>query len=109
LVVELSVHVRAGTGGAVVIAARGDVDHATAALLRGAVTEALRSSPVQICLDLGGVAFMDSSGIGALVAARRAAEQAGARLTVENPSAFVHRLLAMVHIAEYFGLGGASS
>jgi anti-sigma B factor antagonist len=46
-----------------------------------------------VVLDLSGLTFMDSSGIGAIHAARRLTIKNGGTLVVSRPSAQVHRVL----------------
>jgi anti-sigma B factor antagonist len=76
-----ALHVTSGRiEGAVEVVATGELDLATAADFVGAVREQLRLGAVVI--DLCGVTFMDSSGVRALEALLRAADEAGAPLAV---------------------------
>jgi anti-sigma B factor antagonist len=59
--------------GVPVVAVTGEVDIGTAPLLRAELTAQLAQSPVVLVVDLREVTFFDSSGIGALLAARRRA------------------------------------
>lgn len=49
----------------------------------------------RVVLDLGGVEFMDSAGLGALLSTRERAEMLGIELSVANPSEAVQRVLEM--------------
>lgn len=61
-----------------VVVAVGEVDVATAPLLRQVLTEAQYSGATHVAVDLDGVEFLDSFGIGVLVGAvRRAAAHDG--------------------------------
>ena len=63
----------------------GEVDIATASRLREEVVEAGASKPPHVTLDAGGLSFIDSSGLSALVEARDAlAPATGLRLTGVN-------------------------
>jgi stage II sporulation protein AA (anti-sigma F factor antagonist) len=51
-------------------------------------------------LDLDGLSFTDSSGLGAMVGAWRRCQREGGSLTVTNPSASVRRLMDMTGISK---------
>ena len=73
-----------------VIALSGELDACTC---RG-LTESLIGPPGSlIVIDLGELTFMDSSGIGAIQAARRRAIEDGGNLVVCRPSPMVYRVL----------------
>jgi anti-anti-sigma factor len=55
-------------------------------------------------VDLTYVTFMDSMGVGALVAGHNAARETGTVFRLRNPSEFVHRQLRVTGLAELFGL-----
>jgi anti-anti-sigma factor len=61
-------------GRSAVVSASGDVDLATAGVFRDIALVALRTDPAILAIDLGGVTFMDSAGLGALVHLRREAQ-----------------------------------
>ena len=78
--------------GLTTVVACGEVALATAPLLRDELL--LRLEPgAQIRLHLGGVSFMDSSGVHVLLASRRRADLLGADFGVVEPSPQVRRLL----------------
>ena len=63
------------SGGLITVAPVGDIDVSTAPLLEAAIAEALDANPgAEVCVDLSGVTFLDSSGIAALLRGRRAAD-----------------------------------
>jgi anti-anti-sigma factor len=86
--------------GGVTLALRGDLDLATADDLRSAVTPADRSRSVR--LDLGGVEFLDSSGIGALIGIKRELQEAGGVLVVTRVSDRVRRALELIRMDSFF-------
>lgn len=69
----------------------GDVDLATAPELRSVLLT--RVGPGDTVLDLAGVPFLDSTGISVLVAAHRAAGEAGHRLVLRGVEGIARRAL----------------
>ena len=72
----------------------GEIDIATAPLLRTALTQA-RDSGEQVVVDMAGVTFIDSSGLHALLSAASSLNGA-APLVLENVGPQVERLLEIV-------------
>jgi anti-sigma B factor antagonist len=58
--------------GAVVLAIDGELETASAPLLSEAIAKAAASRPPEVRLDLSEVAFVDSTGLGTILAARAA-------------------------------------
>jgi anti-sigma B factor antagonist len=80
--------------GALDLAARPVVnEHVTGALVENADRQ-------RVVVDLGRVRFCDSSGLGALLDIRRAAEKLGATIVLRAPSAGVARVLDIAGIDE---------
>jgi anti-sigma B factor antagonist len=81
----------------------GEVGLEVADTLTAAGTEAARNSAApMLIIDLGGVTFIDSTGIGALVAIRTAALDAGKDLRLRSVSARVERLLGITGLTDAF-------
>ena len=80
-------------GGQTVIEVVGEVDAASADILRNAIFEVIDGGDARVTVDMAEVSFMDSSGLRVLIAGFKAAEQAGGSLSVRNPSDVVTRLL----------------
>jgi len=55
-----------------------------------------------LVLDLSGVSFMDSSGIGFLVACNTRLQTSGRVLAIMSPSPQVRKTLALVQLLEFF-------
>ncbi|OLB76546.1 MAG: hypothetical protein AUI14_18395 [Actinobacteria bacterium 13_2_20CM_2_71_6] len=72
--------------------------------LREAVSGLLLADrPMMIKVDMAGVKFIDSVGIGALVSCYHTAAASRVRLMVCNPTAYVHRLLYVSGLLGLFG------
>ena len=75
-------------------------DSATA--LRGAIRELVAAGNKKILLNLAGVRYIDSSGIGAVVDALRQAKKVGGDAKLVNPSPFAAKTFKMVGILSLF-------
>jgi anti-anti-sigma factor len=85
------------------IALTGELDMQSSARFRAEVSAILREQPVptSIEVDLAGVTFVDSLGLGTLVVAQRICAELDVRLTVANPTAQVARLLEVSGMAAH--------
>jgi anti-sigma B factor antagonist len=83
----------------------GDLDMATAPVLADAVTRLMADGAVgQLLVDLAEVRFLDSSGVRALLQARRAAEERGVTFMVSRPGEFVVEVLRMAAVDHLLGI-----
>ena len=106
---EAAMTTRRQADGAIVVDVRGSLDAATVDALRTAMLTALHAEhPRSMIVDLTFVTFMDSMGVGALVAGYNAARDTGTRFVLRNPSEFVHRQLRITGLADMFGLPSTS-
>jgi anti-anti-sigma factor len=80
---------------------RGEVDMATAPQLRDSVLQRLPDAQ-KLLLDLGGVTFMDISGVHVLIASQRRARLLGSHLVLARTSSVVQRLLELTGTAAMF-------
>lgn len=80
----------------------GEVDLAVVPDLLEQGQQHLRSRPSVLEIDLGGVSFIDSSGLGALVHLRNDATSAGVTLILSRPTAAVRRLLQVSGLDQVF-------
>ena len=87
----------------VLVALRGELDVTDAASAAVALI-ALAARDCEIIVDLAGLEFIDSSGLAALVLARRHARQAGGDLLLAAPQKQVLRLLTLTRLVEVFGV-----
>ena len=86
-----------------VLSVAGDVDIAVADHLRAAaVDEIAAEGHTGLVIDLAGVTFMDSTGLGALVSIRNAAGTGPDALELTNPSPRVAQVLTLTHLDQAF-------
>jgi anti-anti-sigma factor len=97
--VALTISSHAPDPGLLTLTLAGELDLAAADALRDAVTEAVKSPVVNaVLVDLDGVTFLDSTGIGVLVAGWRAANDSGKRLRVDNAHGMAHEVLRITGV-----------
>ena len=75
---------------------KGEIDHDSATRIRSTVDAMAQSlRPQQLCLDFGGVSFMDSSGVGLVMGRYRQMKLLGGVLRVKNYSDSISRIFTM--------------
>jgi len=89
---------RTGDGPPVLFCCTGELDMATAPRLR----EALEPIDGDVLVDLTDLTFLDSSGVGALVAQRQRLAEHGSRLRLFGLQAPVRRTLEILGLADEF-------
>jgi anti-anti-sigma factor len=86
--------------GRVVVHVEGELDLSCVAPFLVTLEEAIEAEPSSIELDLGAVAFLDSSGVGAYVHAFRRARSKNIPLTIGKRSPAVDRVLQLSGVEE---------
>ncbi len=77
----------------------GEIDHHSAAFLRGKTDELIyRVRPTSVRLDLSGIGFMDSSGLGFIMGRYSLLSGLGGKMVISDPSEAVMRILTLVGI-----------
>ena len=76
----------------------GRLNMVSAAGLRETVAVALAAGRTRIVIDLSGVEFVDSSGLGALIGCLKSARQAGGDLRIAQPTAQVEMVLQLSNL-----------
>lgn len=98
--------------GSTLLAVSGEVDMASTPQFRDAGLTALRDPTChELVVDLLDVSFIDSTGLGTLIALRNQARDADKSLVLADPSAHVTRLLELTRLSDAFTLrhtGGGS-
>lgn len=84
-----------GEDGVAVLALGGKVNMVTASLLRRRLTWLVDEGYPRIVVDLAGVDFIDSSGLGALIGGLKSTRQAGGDLRIANPGEQVRLVLRL--------------
>ena len=84
-----------GADGLAILHLTGRLDLASASNFRNQVTELLGDGVSVVVLDLGGVPFVDSSGLGAIVASLKAARQSGSDLRLAGAQDQMRSLLEL--------------
>ncbi len=95
--------------GSPVIAASGEIDVATAPDLIAALDGIIGRGAEAISVDMEHVTFIDSSGLGALVAALKKAQETGATLTLVNLTGPARKVFEITGLLETFGVDGAQA
>jgi anti-sigma B factor antagonist len=87
--------------GFAVVRAGGEIDSYTVHEFHETVTRAT-SLASRVVLDLAGVTFVDSSGLGALIVARNSVRDGGGSLALVSPPPVVRRLLGSTRLHDVF-------
>ncbi|MDP9393612.1 MAG: STAS domain-containing protein [Actinomycetota bacterium] len=80
---------------AVVVRVDGDVDVSHTLELRDVLADAMDGGAASVVLDVGGVDFIDSAGVGLLVTAHRRAQGAGGAFLIADVTPTVARVLQL--------------
>ncbi|GAA2850981.1 anti-sigma-B factor antagonist [Actinoplanes cyaneus] len=85
----------------VVIVPEGDIDADSAGALRQVLRQAVETPGFTVLeVDLGRVSFLDSTGLGVFVAARKAAQSRNHTFRLTNPGPMVRMLLQVTNLEE---------
>jgi anti-sigma B factor antagonist len=98
-VAELELESRSSTDGETVVV-RGEIDMATAPDLRELLNGLVDDGASRIVLDCRSLDFLDSSGIGVLIAVRKRLGDDGA-LILEAPQAHVRKVLELTGVSDH--------
>ena len=88
-------------GDLIVVTPEGEIDMTNASVLREVLRNVVeRKTAGRIAVDMRDVTFLDSSGIGMLVAAHRAAAAKGIGLTLTDPNPIVRMTLDVANLTD---------
>lgn len=85
----------------ILLSVAGEIDMQSSADLRSQVDE-LETSRRTLVLELAGVTFVDSSGLGALLGIKKQQERAGGRLVLAGVSPAVARIIEITKMDRVF-------
>ena len=91
------------TGSQLTASLSGELDHHSAAQVREILDGALTLDIRALSLDLSGITFMDSSGIGVILGRYRIMRERGGTLRVSAMSSYAARILKMAGILPLIG------
>jgi anti-sigma B factor antagonist len=97
VVVDVLLTARPGRG-CTVMQVRGELDMETAPQLRAGLQRLVDAGDRRVVVDLAEVAFMDSSGLGALVTVFRSLSEAGGRLSLAAVQPGVRSVLRITSV-----------
>ena len=95
---------RDSQGDAAIYSVEGQVDMHTSPELRSALKQGLLDKSSPIVVDLGGVTFIDSSGLATLIEALQAVGRYGGKLRLCGLSPEVRKLFDLARLNEVFDL-----
>jgi anti-sigma B factor antagonist len=87
-------------GDTITVALHGEVDVLVVDQVRIALSEAIAERPRQIVVDLAGLSFIDSTGLGALIFGFQRARDQGLGFRLARPSRGVHQILVLSGLLE---------
>ena len=85
-------------GDATVLSCQGRLNMVAASRLKSRVDEVIANGSPRIVVDLAGVEFIDSSGLGALVSGLKTARQAGGDLRLARAGEQVRTVLSLTNL-----------
>lgn len=91
-----------GEGEEVVVEVRGELDVATSPDLRATLHPVAVAGPPRVVVDLSGVSFIDSTGIGVLVTALKQVRARGGQMVLRSPQPMVRKVLAITGLDRVF-------
>ena len=86
-------------GGRLIVYLEGELDHDTAAVMRAEIDNQLRDNSVtELVIDMAGISFMDSSGIGLLLGRYKLMHSRGGRVCISRPGKRTDKLLGLAGV-----------
>jgi len=99
---SLDVQSRQADNGATVVAPTGRLDVAGAPALKDAIAEAVKSGPPRVVIDMEGVSFVDSTGLGSVIAALKQIRSSQGELRLAAPNQQVRVVLELTTLDRVF-------
>lgn len=99
---SLEVQTRQAENGVTVVAPTGRLDVAGAPTLKDAISEALKNGQPRVVLDMEGVSFVDSTGLGSVIAALKQIRSSQGDLRLAAPNQQVRVVLELTTLDRVF-------
>ena len=96
----LQIDVSTGGDGSVVLTLTGEFDLVSVDAFDDVLAEIQSRRPERTVMDVSGLAFLDSSGINALLRATKALQAEGGTVVLRSPSMATRRILEITHVTE---------
>jgi anti-sigma B factor antagonist len=100
--VSLEVQSRQADNGVTVVAPTGRLDVAGAPALKDAIGAALKNGPPRVVLDMEGISFVDSTGLGSVIAALKQIRSSQGDLRLAAPNQQVRVVLELTTLDRVF-------
>jgi anti-anti-sigma factor len=100
--VSLEVQTRQVDNGVTVVAPTGRLDVAGAPALKDAISEALKNGTPRVVLDMEGISFVDSTGLGSVIAALKQIRSSQGDLRLAAPNQQVRVVLELTTLDRVF-------
>lgn len=82
-----------------IVSLDGEIDHHSATEIREGLDKMIAvSRPKVMVLELSGIDFMDSSGLGLVLGRYRRLNEMGSQMVIKNPGARTEKILAMAGV-----------
>ncbi len=94
------------TDGTATLSLQGEIDILTVEQLRVALGDAVAAQPQVIVVDMAQVAFIDSTGLGALISGFQRARDGGIGFRLARPGSNVRQILVLSGFLEVVELSG---
>jgi len=98
----LEVETRPAANGVTVLAPTGRLDVAGAPALRDAIGDAVKNGPPKVVIDMEGVSFVDSTGLGSVIAALKQIRSSQGELRLAAPNQQVRVVLELTTLDRVF-------
>jgi anti-sigma B factor antagonist len=83
---------------------RGELDMATASLLRDELVRLTTGGATQVTVDLAQLAFIDSTGLSVLITGLKRIRQQGGDMTLRSPNPGTRKVLEITGLTEVFSI-----
>jgi len=90
--------------GAGLVTMTGEIDFTVTPHMRERLAAFIEATSGDILLDLGGLDYIDSSGLAALIEARKKLQSKGRKISISEVSSQVRKLFNLTQIGDLFGI-----